>query len=141
MGRMAGQTIFGHRRVFPQKRPSQLGVALKTFLIDGLGIHQFVCHRAMGIMAIRASHLAFTQGMVGLAHQLRFDVFVTLPTSFRLVSAGQIGRIIAVDVVATGAGKIPALMFTAVPKGLPAFGVAFQTGGTLFISRTGCIGL
>ena len=88
MGGMASQAIFGDRRMFPQKRPSQLGVALKAFLIDGLGIHQFVCHRAMGIMAIRASHLAFTQGMVGLAHQLRFDVFVALPASFRLVLAG-----------------------------------------------------
>ena len=94
----------------------------------------------MRVVAIRALHLAFAQRMMGSAQHLRPDILVALYAGFRLGFVRQTFWIVFMNAVAAGAGKIPALMFAAVPEGLSAPGMALQAGGIDFTGRVGAAG-
>ena len=81
---MAGQTIFRHWRMFPEIWSPDFGMAFKAFEVDVLRVNQLVGNGSVRIVAVRAFHFAFTNGMVGLAHQQRSDFLVTAGTKFTL---------------------------------------------------------
>lgn len=126
MGGVAGQTILHGRRMLPQKGASRVGVALEAFLVDCLRVDQFVGNSAVGVVTIRATHFTFSNGVVGLPQHLGANIFVTFDASRILSLFNEIIRIVPMNIMATGAGQVPALMAAAVPQRLLAFGVALQ---------------
>jgi hypothetical protein len=77
---VAGKTVFDHRGVIPEKRTSQISVALKALLVDELSVYQFVGCCPMGIMAIRALDFSLSYGMVRLPCEVSPDVYVAAGT-------------------------------------------------------------
>ena len=63
---MACQAVFDRRGMFPHKRSPDIGVALKAFQVDVLGIDQLVRDGSMGVVAVGARHFAFPNGMMRL---------------------------------------------------------------------------
>ena len=61
-----------------------MGVALKALLVDGLGVNQFVCYGAVGVVAIGTIQLPFPNRMPGLSQHLGANVGVAFQTSFLL---------------------------------------------------------
>ena len=66
MGHMACQAVFDRRGMFPHKRAPDIGVTLKAFQVDVLGIDQLVRDGSMGVVAVGTLHLAFPNGMMRL---------------------------------------------------------------------------
>lgn len=130
MGCMTSQTILGHRRMLPQKRSSQLGMAFEALQINRLCVHKLIGHGSVGVVAVCALHLAFPKRMVGLAQQLRFYLLMALVAGFVCIRPGQIVGIIGMDSMATGTRQVTVLMFAALPERLPALGMAFQADRT-----------
>jgi hypothetical protein len=90
-------------------------VTLETLLTDGLGVDHFVCNGAMGVVTIRATNFAFPNGVMGLSQHLSAYFLVTFDTSLFRIFFSEVIRIVFVDVVTAGAGKIPVLVPAALP--------------------------
>jgi hypothetical protein len=114
---MAGYTVFHYRRMLPKKGPSGFGVTFKAFQVDVLGVDQFVCDGTMGVVAIRALHLAFPDRMMRLSQQLRRNGPMACDADFRLGGFGQIFGMLLMNIVTIGAGKRSGFMFAGVPHG------------------------
>ena len=134
---MAGQAVFDRRWMFPEKRPSDIGMALKTFLVYVLGINQLVRYGPVTVVAIGALHFAFTNRMMRLPQELRCDGSMTTGADFRLGGLCQVFGVFVMNIVTVGAGKRPDFMFAGVPHGDFALVVAFQTNVVLFLLRFG----
>ena len=67
---MAVQAVFPNGRVLPKERPSLLGVAGITVLVDGILDQELGARAPVRIVAIGAGHLSFPQGHVGGPHVL-----------------------------------------------------------------------
>ena len=87
---MAGQAVFDRRRMFPHKRAPDIGVTLKAFGVDILGIDQLVRVGSMGVVAAGTLHLAFPNRMMRLPQQQRCDFAMTLGADFGLGWFGQV---------------------------------------------------
>lgn len=92
-----------------------MGVTLETFLIDGLGVDQFICNGAMDVVAIRAADFALPNGMVGLSQHLGAYFLMTFETGLFRIFFSPAFRIIVVDAMTTGAGEVPGLVPAALP--------------------------
>jgi hypothetical protein len=141
VGFVAIGAILRHRWVFPQKRTTLLGVTGVTVLVDGVGLEEVLGNAAMRIVTARAGHLAFPQGHVGGAHELRAALGMALPAG---LDFGGLGELVALgvivhDAVAIGAGQVPQLMGTALPVEARGFLVAVQTDGITLGDRRGVL--
>jgi len=112
---MAGETLFHSGRVLPQVRPTHVGMALKALKVAVLCAYQSVRHRAVGVVAIRALHFSFPDGMMGLSQELGFNPFMTLGAHLRFSRLGEPFGVFLVRVVAIRAGESPLLMGATVP--------------------------
>ena len=92
-----------------------MGVTLETFLTDGLGVDHFICNGAMGVVTIRAANFAFPNGVMGLSQHLSAYFLMTFDTSLFRIFFSKVVRIVFVDAMTTGAGKIPVLVPAALP--------------------------
>ena len=81
---MTQAAILGHRRMLPGERPAFFRMAGVTGLIKGRFDHQTFCNRAVGIMALRAGHLAKAHRMNGGQKKLLALLSVAFETNFRL---------------------------------------------------------
>jgi hypothetical protein len=115
MGSVTGQAIFHDWWMFPQERSPDIGVTFKALGVARLGVNQLVCKGSVGVVAIGTAHLALADGMVGLAQQLCPDMLMALPAGFFLTLVCKVVRVVGMNAVTAGAGKIAPLMFTAVP--------------------------
>ena len=80
MSLVAVEAVLHDRRVFPEEGAAPLRVALVAVLVDG-GLDELLgIGRAMRIMATATGHLAFAEGHVRRALQLRAAHLVTLET-------------------------------------------------------------
>ena len=77
---VAGKTVFDHRGVIPEKRTSQICVALKALLVHELSVYQFVGCCPMGIMAVGALDFSLPYRMVRLPCEVSPDVYVAAGT-------------------------------------------------------------
>jgi hypothetical protein len=66
MGRVASGAILFYGRMLPHERASFFGVAPVAEFVDGIGFHHFGPKTAMMVMAVRAFHSSFPDGVVGL---------------------------------------------------------------------------
>jgi hypothetical protein len=121
--------------MFPHKRAPDIGVALKAFQVDVLGIDQLVRDGSMGVVAVGTLHLAFPNGMMGLPQQLWCDLAMTPRTNFGLSGFGQVFGIFLMDTMAVGAGKRSGFMLAGGPHGYLTLVVALETNFVLHILR------
>jgi hypothetical protein len=63
--------------MLPKKRSPGFGVTFKAFQVDILGVDQLIGDGSVGVVAIRALHLAFPYRMMGLSQQQWCDFSVT----------------------------------------------------------------
>ena len=68
---MAVEATLAHGSVFEQKRPALLGMAAVTHIVDAVGLQQRCGGRAVRVVAIDATDLAFEQRHVGALVELR----------------------------------------------------------------------
>src|SRR3982751_6598021 len=123
---MAVQAALPHRRVLPQEGAPLLGVAGVALLVDRRRLDQAARLGAVGVVAIGATDLPLTDGMMGVFPHVRAHVLVAGEAGLGLVRDLQLGllRLERVDAVATFAGEAAGLVDAAVPEELLAAGVA-----------------
>jgi hypothetical protein len=61
---VAADAAFHCRGMIPQKRPPQIGMALEALQVWILGIYEFIRNGSMRIVAIRAFHFFFSNGVM-----------------------------------------------------------------------------
>jgi len=81
---MTQGTIFGYRCVLPCEWPALFRMAGVTGLVKGRFNHEIISNRPVGIMALRAAHLAKAHRMNGGHKELLALLLVALETDFRL---------------------------------------------------------
>ncbi len=87
---MAIQAILLYRRVLVHVRTSFFRVAFIAEFIHRIGRQHFIVKRAMRVVTVTASDLAFLDGMVGLLVHHGFDVPVALKAHFGFFSFQQL---------------------------------------------------
>ncbi len=81
---MAVHAVFTHRRVLEQEGSALFRMALVAVLVDTARLQQFLRHRPVRIVAVRALYLAFPLGHMRGAVKLRTTVLVALETGLVL---------------------------------------------------------
>ena len=144
---MASGAILEHRRVFPKEWPAPLGMTGVTVFIDGSLDKLRGIRRAVRIMTVRTSNLAFSKRHMGGTHELCLPLQMTLPTDFRLCAlvkergfVANLGKLISVSGllhhgVASNAPHAAPRMRARFPVGLNATLVTAQTGFVLPLYR------
>ena len=89
VGRVTGETLFHSGRVLPQVGPPHIGMALKALKVAVLRTYQSIRHRAVRVVAIRALHFSFPDGMMGLSQELGLYPFMTLGAHLRFTGLGE----------------------------------------------------
>jgi hypothetical protein len=116
MGRVAIRTILVDRRMLPHKRPSFFGMASVAEFVDGIAFHHLGPKTPMVVMAVRAFHSSFPDGVVGLLVFLGPDCAVADVAELGLRGL-QIPPGHGVNGVAVIAGNPDRSMLGHVPKG------------------------
>lgn len=140
MGLVTIGAIFHYRGMLPEKGPAPLRMALVAGLIDARPFELRGIGSSMGVVAIGACHLAFSERHVRRAHELGSPLKVTLAADFCLGSLveersfltdlGQLKTVARLfhDRVAVDAGDSAARMRARFPVGLNPFLMALETG-------------
>ena len=84
VGRVAIRAILFHRRMFPHKGASFFGVAPVAEFVDGVAFHHLGPESAMMVVAVRAFHPSFPDGVMGLLVFLGSDCAVADVAEFGL---------------------------------------------------------
>ena len=112
---MTIRAVFADRLVLPEERAALVGVALEAGLVDRVHGQQFRRHRAVRIVATRASHLAGVERMRGELLDLRTLLLVAFEADGLLLYLVQDRVVRGVDFVAAGAGNFIYLMLASGP--------------------------
>ena len=127
---MAVGAVFAYRLMVMDKRTPLFHVAGVARINHAIALHQLGADRAVGIMAIRACHLAFRNWMVRRLVDLRTLFLVAGKTHFRLCCLVTHFVVARMQAVAACAGDVTALVDAAFPMG---------TLGILLVARQACI--
>ena len=77
---MTVQTVLTHGRVFPEERPPLFGVTRVAGFVDGVGVQESTCRRAVRVVAVDAGQLSFGQRHVRTPAELGALLLVALVT-------------------------------------------------------------
>jgi hypothetical protein len=110
---VAIETTLTDWRVLPQEGAALFAVTLVTLVIDRVRRNEPLSLCAMRIMAVRANHLLFPQGMVRGLHDRRADLLMTAGAKLHLAWLRQQFRISAMNLVAVDAGEFCLIVLAA----------------------------
>jgi hypothetical protein len=128
---VAIEATFTDWRVLPQEGTALFAVALVTLVIDRVCRNEPLRLRAVRIMAVRANHLLFPQGMMRRLHDRRADLLMAPSAKLHLAWLRQQFGIAPVNLMAVNAGEFCLIVLAAVPQRHVSPGVASQTNGIL----------
>lgn len=128
---VAVETTLTDRRVLPQEGAALFAVTLITLVIDRVCRNEPLGLGAVRIMAVRANHLLFPQGMMGGLHDRRADLLMTPGAKLHLAWLRQQFRIPAMNLVAVDAGEFCFIVLAAMPQRYVSPGVASETNSIL----------
>lgn len=113
---MAVGAVFRHIGVLKDERPLFLHMASGAGFLLGQSLQHFVLGRPVGIMAVRARHLAFGHGMVGKLGELHSDILMAFEAELRRLLIGNLLLRTLVKGVAVGTAHIAGGMSTGAPE-------------------------
>ena len=135
---VAVRTALRDRRMFPEKRPPLLGMALEAVVIDRILPKHRLGGGPMRVVAVGATHLSLAQRHVGAALELGAAGLVALRAD---LDRGRLRQIVSVrhrlhHLVTGDAGYSPYFVGAPLPEGmLTLFVTAIHTRGILQLDR------
>jgi len=86
---MAGQTIFADRRVFPEERAAQLGVAFVAFVVDGLCRDEPLGWRSVRVVTTAALNFSLPDRVTGALEKGQAQIGVARSAGLELVATAK----------------------------------------------------
>lgn len=127
--RVAGPAIFFNRWMFPEVRTALFRVACIAKFVDRSGLDELLLETAMLIMAVRAFHFTFLDGVVRLLGNLHAQIAMAGETQFGLRCL-QVHPLSGVNRMAVVTGHSGRFVFAHVPVSqCPGLGMTLETLG------------
>ena len=136
--RMADRAVLGHRLMIPEKRSALFDVTLEAGFIDRITGQKLHPGRAVRIVAVAASHLAFGRRMTRGPKKLGSLLLVTSDTNVVLRALVSHPILSGVDLVTGRTGHVPLSVGTALPVNPLARLMTVQTDGIALRHRRIC---